>query len=131
MAPVAEGKRKAEYLISEAFDPYRSREEVVVTVPANTTIPAGRIMAVIAATGKYVPHDEDGTDNGTRAPRAILFDNVTNDTGAPVDVSVTVSIRDCVVRAESLTHDPARNEAGRTNDLEDLEAFGIIARTET
>lgn len=127
MAPVTEGKRTAEFLISEA-NGHRSREEVTVTVPASTTIPAGRIMAVITATGKYVPHDEDGTDNGTRAPRAVLFDNVTNSTGGAVDATLTIISRDAEVRAASLTHDPAGNAAANANDLADLAAFGIIAR---
>lgn len=127
MPPIAEGKRKAEFLITEA-NGYRSREEVTVTVPASTTIPAGRIMAMITATGVYVPHDEDGTDNGTRAPRAVLFDNLTNDTGAPVDVTATIVARDAEIRAASLTHDPAGNAAANANDLADLAAFGLIAR---
>lgn len=127
MAILTEGKRTAEFLVSEA-NSYRSREEVTVTVPANTTVPAGRIMAVITASGKYVPHDEDGTDNGTRAPRALLYDNLTNDTGSPVDVTATIIARDAEFRAASVTHDPAGNAAANANDLADLAAFGLIAR---
>lgn len=126
MAPVTEGKRTAEFLISEA-NSYRSRDEVTVTVPASTTIAAGTIMGVITASGKYVAHDESASD-GSENPAAILFDNLTNDTGGAVDVSATVVIRDCEVRAASLTHDPAANPAAIADDLEDLAALGIIAR---
>lgn len=127
MAPVSEGKRTAEFLVSEA-NGYRSRDEVTVTVPANTTIDAGTIMAVITSTGKYVPHDEDGTDNGTRAPRAILYDNITNSTGSPADQTATIIIRDAEVNSAHLTHDPAGDATANADDLADLAAFGIVAR---
>lgn len=127
MAPVTEGKRIAEFLLTEA-NGYRSREEVTVTVPANTTIPAGRIMAVVTATGVYVPHDADGTDNGTRAPRALLYDNLVNSTGAPVDTVATIIARDAEFRAASVTHDPAGNAAANASDLAALAAYGLIAR---
>ncbi len=131
MAPVSEGKRTAEFLVSEA-NGYRSRAEVTVAVPANTTLPAGRVMALLTSggsAGDYVPHDEDGTDNGTRDPRAVLYDNLVNDTGAAVDMTATVIIRDAEVNAAHLTHDAARTtDAHIADDLADLAAFGIIAR---
>jgi hypothetical protein len=127
MAPVTEGKRTAEFLVSEA-NGYRSREEVTVTVPANTTIPPGRVMAVITASGKYVPHDADGTDNGTRAPVAVLYAAVTNDTGSPADFTGTIIARDAEVRSASLTYDPAGDAAANAADRAALAAFGIVSR---
>ena len=38
----------AQFMISEA-EAYRSRDEVVVTVPANTTYEAGTIMGIVTA----------------------------------------------------------------------------------
>lgn len=127
MTILTEGKRKAEFLVSEA-NGYRARDRVVVTIPANTTIPAGRVMAMITATSRYVPHVQAGLDNGTRNPRALLFDNLVNDTGAPVDVTATVVSRDAEYRIATIVYDPARDAAGRATDRAALAAFGLIGR---
>lgn len=127
MAPVTEGKRTAEFLVSEA-NGHRSREEVTVTVAANTTVPAGRIMGRITATGKYVPQVAAGTDNGTREPAAILYANVTNDTGDAADFTATIVARDAEVEGAALTYDPAANAGAIATANADLAAFGLIVR---
>lgn len=127
MAPVTEGKRTAEFLVSEA-NAYRSRQEVTVTIAANTTVPAGRIMGEITASGKYVPQVLAGTDNGTREPAAILYGNVTNDTSSAADFTATIVARDAEVQGAALTYDPAANDAAKVTANGALAAFGLIVR---
>ena len=128
MTILTEANRTAEFLQSEA-NGFRSRDQVTVTVPANTTIPAGRVMAKITATGKYVPHDADGTDNGTRAPVAILYEALTNSTGSAADADGVVISRDAEIKNYKVTYDPAGNAAANLADRTALAAFGIIVRT--
>ena len=127
MAPVSEGKRIAEFLVSEA-NGCRSRHEGTVTVPANTTIPAGRVMGQVTATSKFVPHDADGTDNGTREEAGILYANLINDTGGAVDMTATLVVRDAEVNKAHLTYDPAANDAAKTASDGVLAGLGIIVR---
>ena len=125
MAPVSEGKRIAEFLVSEA-NGCRSRHEGTVTVPANTTIPAGRVMGQLAS-GKFVPHDADGAA-GEDTETGILYANLTNDTGGAVDVTATVIVRDAEVNKAHLTYDPAANDAAKTASDGVLAGLGIIVR---
>ena len=128
MAILTEQARTAEFLQSEA-NGYRSRDAGVVTVAANTTILPGRVMAQITATGKWVPHDADGTDNGTRAPRGILYSAVTNGTGAPADFDGVIVARDAEIKGDKVIYDPAGNGAANAADRAALAAFGLIVRT--
>lgn len=122
-----EGPRNAEFIQSEA-NGYRSRDEVIVTVPANTTIQPGRIMGKITATGKFVPQVAAGTDNGTREPAAILYAAVTNATASPADVKGVVVQRDAEVKAKDIIYDPAANGAAVIAANAALAEFGIIVR---
>jgi hypothetical protein len=128
MTILTEAARTAEFLQSEA-NGYRSRDEVTVTVPANTTILPGRIMGKITATGKFVPQDADGTDNGTREPAAILYSAVTNSTGSAADVTGVVVARDAEIKSANVIYDPAANDAAKLTANAALAAFGIIVRT--
>lgn len=128
MATLTEGVRNAEFLQSEA-NGSRSRDAVTVTVPADTTIPAGRVMAQITATGKWVPHDADGTDNGTREPKGILYASLTNSTGSAADADGVMIARDAEIKGYKVTYDPAGDAAANLADRVALAAFGIIVRT--
>ena len=128
MPTLTEQARTAEFLQSEA-NGYRSRDAAVVTVAANTTILPGRTMAQITATGKWVPHDADGTDNGTRAVRGILYSAVTNDTGAPADFDGVIITRDAEVKGARVIYDPAGDAAANLANRVTLAGFGIIVRT--
>lgn len=128
MATLTEAARTAEFLQSEA-NGYRSRDAVTVTVPANTTILPGRVMAKITATGKFVPHDADGTDNGTRAPAGILYSALTNSTGSAADADGVVIVRDAEIKNSKVIYDPAGDAAANLADRVALAALGIIVRT--
>lgn len=127
MTILTEQARTAEFLQSEG-NGYRSRDEAVITVPANTTILPGRIMGRITATGKYVPQDADGTDDGTREPAAILYSAVTNSTGSAVDVTGVVIARDAEIKANKVIYDPAADAAAILAANAALAALGIIVR---
>lgn len=127
MATLNEPRATAEFLSSEA-NGYRSRDEGTVTVPANTTIPAGRVMARITATGKYVPHDPAGTDNGTRTAVGVLFEAVTNGTSGAVDHPRTVIVRDAEVVGAHLTYHAAADGAAKATANASLKAAGIVVR---
>lgn len=127
MTILTEQARTAEFLQSEG-NGYRSRDEAVITVPANTTILPGRIMGRITATGKYVPQDADGTDDGTREPAAILYSAVTNSTGSAVDVTGVVIARDTEIKANKVIYDPAADAAAILAANAALAALGIIVR---
>lgn len=128
MTILTEAARTAEFLQSEA-NGYRSRDTATITVPANTTILPGRIMGKITATGKFVPQDADGTDNGTREPAAILYSSVTNSTGSAADVTGVVVARDAEIKSANVIYDPAANDAAKLTANAALAALGIIVRT--
>lgn len=127
MATLTEVARNAEFLQSQS-NGYRSRDDVTITVPANTTILPGRIMGKITATGKFVPQVVAGTDNGTREPAAILYAAVTNETGLSADFDGVVVSRDAEVKAIKVIYDPAANDAAKLAANAALAAFGIIVR---
>jgi hypothetical protein len=128
MAILTEQARTAEFLQSEA-NGYRSRDAGVVTVAANTTVLPGRVMAQITATGKWVPHDADGTDNGTRAPKGILYSALTNGTESAADFDGVVIVRDAEIKGDKVIYDPAGDAAANLADRTALAAFGLIVRT--
>lgn len=126
MATKTEGRHTAEFLISEA-NGYRSRDQVTVTVPANTTLKAGFVLAQLSATGKYVPYDNSGSD-GSEEAAGVLFEELVNDTGAPVDNDVTVINSDAEVRESDLEWADGLSENDQAAGLVDLRAIGIKAR---
>jgi hypothetical protein len=127
MAILTEQARTAEFLQSEA-NGYRSRDAAVVTVAATTEILPGRIMAQITATGKLVPQDADGTDNGTREPYGILYAAVENTTGSPADFDGVVIARDAEIKRKDVIYDPAANDAAKLAADAVLATRGIIVR---
>jgi hypothetical protein len=124
MSVKTEGKHAGEFLVSEAPGT-QSRDKVTVTVPANTTLEPGYVLGQLSATGKYVPYDNSATD-GSEDAAAISYDELINDTGAPVDVDATVINANAEVRKADLVWlDEANDE---TAGLADLRALGIKAR---
>lgn len=124
MSTKTEGQRTAEFIVSEASGT-RSREKKTVTVPASTTLQAGHVLAKLTATGKYVPYDNAGSD-GSEAAGGVLYETLINDTESPVDVEVTVLVRDCEVRQADLQWSVTGGDI--TAGLADLLALGIVAR---
>lgn len=59
----------------------------VITVPADTTLVEGTILAVDSVSLKYVPFVKGGTTNDNGIPKTVLTYDVQNTTGAPVDTA--------------------------------------------
>lgn len=128
MAILTEGARKAEFLVSEAND-WRSRDEVIVTVPANTTYEAGTVLGKITASDKFVRHNASASPaDGSEAEAGILFANLVNDTGSAVDFDATSIARDAEVNGSDLTYEVGADAAQITTSNAALAALGIIVR---
>lgn len=127
MAPLTEGPRMAAFMVSEA-NGYRSRETRTVTVPANTTFEPGTVLGRITATGKFVRHDSDGTDDGTREEAGILFAQVVNSTDSAIDIEAVVIERDAEVHGAALIYEDGANDAAKLASNAALAALGIIVR---
>jgi len=128
-APIAigtltEGRHTGEFILSEA-EGTGSRDTVTVTVAANTTLSAGTVLGQISATGKYVPYDDSYTD-GREDAAAILYDNVTNDAGAPADISAVVINWSAEVRSADLVY---VGDVDEDKAVSDLRALGVKARS--
>lgn len=124
MATKTETLHTGEFLISEAPGSL-SRDKVVVTVPAATTYRSGTVLSKLSATGKHVIYDNAGTD-GSEAAAAVLYDELVNGSGAPVDFDATVINLNAEVRKDDLVWDDEGNDAAA--GLVDLLALGIKAR---
>jgi hypothetical protein len=124
MSVKTEGKHTGQFLISEAAGT-RSRDEVTVTVPANTTYGAGYVLGKLSATGKHVPYDNAGSD-GSESAAAILYEEAVNDTDASVDLKKTVINCDAEVHKDDLQWDDEDNDS--TAGITDLLALGIKVR---
>ncbi len=124
MSTKIETQHTAEFLVSEAPGTL-SRDQVTVTVPANTTYQAGTVLAKLSASGKHVIYDNEGTD-GSEAAAAILYEGAPNDTNAPVDLVRTVINRFAEVRKADLVWDDEANDGAA--GIVDLLALGIKVR---
>lgn len=126
MATLTEGARNAQFIVSEA-NGYRSRGVGMVTVPANTELAAGTVLGRITASGKFVRHDSDLT-NGAETAAAILYANLRNDGGAPVDFDTTLFLRDAEVTGAHLTYEDGAEPADIAVANAALAALGLIVR---
>jgi len=126
MAILTEGTRDMEFLVSEAND-WRSRDEVTVTVPANTTFDAGTVMGKLTASGKFVRHNAALT-TGAENETAVLGFNVVNSTGSAADYTATVVARDAEVNGSDLTYEAGADGAQVITSNAALAALGIIVR---
>lgn len=122
-----EGQHTGEFILSEA-NGNRSRDNVTVTVPSNTTLEPGHVLAKLSATGKYVEYDNSGSD-GSEAAAGVLYGKLVNDTGAPVDMDGVVVNQDAEVRSDDLQWKSGLNDNDKTAGKADLLALGIKARS--
>jgi hypothetical protein len=123
---LTEGKHTGEFILSEA-NGNRSRDNVTVTVPANATLEAGHVLAKLSATGKYVEYDNSGSD-GSEAAAGVLYSQLVNDTGAPVDMDGVVVNQDAEVRSDDLVWKTGLTDNDKAAGEADLLALGIKAR---
>lgn len=122
---LSEGKRTAEFLVSEAPGTI-SRDNVTVTVPAATVLAPGSVLGKIAATGKYALYDEANSD-GTETAAGVLYAELDNSEGvAPVDMDAVVINWSAEVRLDDLEFEDGVDEDGA---VADLAALGVKARS--
>lgn len=124
MAALTEGQHTGEFILSEA-NGTRSRDNVTVDVPANTTYEAGTVLGQLSGTGHYVPYD-DAYSDGRETAAGILYGAVTNDSLlAASHESGAIVNADAEVRAADLVWGTGVDETGGKADLLTL---GIKAR---
>lgn len=127
MSTKTEGRHAAEFLISESPG-YISRDEVTVTVADATTLKAGMVLGRLAATGKYVPYDNAGSD-GSESAYGVLHEAITNPGEAPADFTATVINWGAEVRASSLEWASGLVDADKTAAAVDLATRGVKVRS--
>jgi hypothetical protein len=126
MSTKTEGQHTGEFIVSEAPG-FRSHDQVTVTVPADTTLAPGTVLARLTADGKYVPYDNDGSD-GSEAAYGILYDELVNEADAPADKVGVVLNTDCEVRRADLRWDATVDDNDKAAAYVDLLARGIKTR---
>lgn len=116
---LTEGIHTAEFLLSEANGSL-SRTTGTVTVAATTTLAPGTVLEIAA--GKYVV-----LATSTNAA-AVLYSELANATGAPVDMTGVVVDRFAEIRLADLTWPSGWVAANWAASLTALLALGIKAR---
>ena len=126
MAALSEAKHTGQFIQAESPGTI-SRDTVVVTVAAETTLVVGQVLGKITATGKHVPVDNDVTPaaDGSEAAAGILYAELENATVAPVDMTGVVVNWGAEVRAADLEWGASDEAAG----LVELAALGVKARS--
>ncbi len=123
MGVLTEGVHTGGFMVSQAPGTI-SRDTVTVTVPANSTLQPGTVLAQIGSSGKYVQYDDTLSDGGETAA-GILYGAAVNDTDAPLDVeSAIVNYCAEVREADLIWAEGADDAAG----LAQLRTLGIKAR---
>ncbi len=121
-----EGKHPGEFIVSEA-NGYRSRDEVIVTVPAGTKYDVALVLGKITASGKYVAYN-NGAADGSEIAAGVLYAALDNtEGGAPADFKGVVFNQDAEVRKADLDWN-GQLQAAIDAGLADLAAKGIKAR---
>lgn len=126
MSTKTEGQHTGEFVVSEQPGTL-SRDQVIVTVPATTTLRAGEVLAQLSATGKYVPYDNAGSD-GSEQAAGVLYGPLENSTGAPADAAGVVINWGAEVREADLRWTSGLTDNDKAAGLADLRALGIKAR---
>lgn len=119
---ITEGRRTAEFLVSEA-NGYLSREQVVVSSGEGALQP-GTVLAKLTATGEYVVYDNAGTD-GSETAAAILYAAVD---ATSADAKAVIIARDAEVNGRLLVWKTGLLAADKTAATADLKSAGIIVR---
>ena len=122
MAILEEFRGTAGFLVSEANNMYRSREEEIVNATGAALLP-GTIMGKVTGSGEYVRHNA-GASNGSQTEAGILFEAI-----AEGEVQKrTLVVRDAEVVGAHLTYEDGADAAQITATNAALKALGIIVR---
>lgn len=120
MATLTEGKRTADFLVSEA-NGYRSRESGVIDTGVTGTIAPGTVVGIVTATGHYATYNPGNAD-GSETVAGVLYE------GGEADDERTVIVRDAEVRASDLTWFDGATAGQITTGTAALADLGIVAR---
>lgn len=102
-----------------------SRDTIVIASGTGIVL-AGTVLGKVTASGKYVPYNDDGTDDGTRTAAAILYADVD---ATDADVSAVGITRQAEVWTDRLIWGAGvTTPTEKTNGLADLAAKFVIAR---
>jgi hypothetical protein len=123
---LTEGKYTGEFLLAESPG-HISRDNVVVTVPAATTLKPGTVLAQLSASGKYTEYDNAGSD-GSEEAAGILYSELKNESGAPVDMKGVVINWGAEVRKPDLSWKTGLVDNDKTAAYADLAGRGVKAR---
>lgn len=97
MTALTESTHAGEFLLSEG-NGTQSRENVSVTVAANTTLAAGALLALSGST--YIPVTANLV--AAQAALGVLYDAITNDTEAQVNFDGAIIARLAEVRGDDM-----------------------------
>lgn len=124
MPEVLEGRRDAEFLLSEA-NGSRSRDNIKYAAGSGK-IKTGTVLGKVTASGKYKPHDPAAAD-GSQTAIALALNTIDVPADADlVDVGIT---RDAEVKAVCLTFNAATDtDAEKAAVIASLASVGIICR---
>jgi hypothetical protein len=126
MSELEEGKHAGEFLLTEFPGGTLSRDNVTVTVPAATTLPAGAVLVQGGST--WAPMTAETTIEG--AVVGILYGPLTNKGVSPASMAGVVIDRFAEVRGGDLDWNGC---AGSVQDdaIDLLAAAGVIVRDYT
>ncbi len=97
MTELTEGTHAGEFLLSEG-NGNQSRENITVTVAADTTLSAGALLALSGST--YVPVTADLVT--AEAALGVLYDAITNDGASPANFAGAIIARLAEVRGDDM-----------------------------
>ena len=124
MAVITEGKRTAEYLVSEP-NGLRGRESA--TLKAGQNLETGTLLGKItdggADDGKVTRYDPSASD-GSETVYGILYANVDATNADAVGIAITV--RDTIVRDSSLTYSDGADADDIATAVAGLRTLGIV-----
>ena len=121
MAILTDLRGTAGFIVSEAANIYRSREQATVAAGAAPGLEPGTILGRLTANGNYVALNT-GASTGAEDVSGILFE------GAIGTVDKTVVVRDCEVNVHALIYPAGANDAAKTTINAALAELGIIVR---
>ena len=102
-----------------------SRDTITIASGSGVVL-AGTVLGKVTASGKYVPYNDDGTDDGSRTAAAILLADVDATSADTTAVGITRLAEvwtDRIIWGAGVT-----TNTEKTNGLADLAASLIIAR---
>lgn len=121
MAVLTEGKRAADFVVSEASGT-RSRD--VITIAQSAVLEPGTVLGKVTATAKYVALDPAAA-TGAETAAALLRSGVD---ATAADLSAVVILRDAEVNGAELVWPGVITPEQKAAAVADLAAIGIIVR---